>query len=57
MLKINLAKLYFTSSMSGFTTKQFCYISLEGGVGGGGGEGQGEGQGLKDKLGPADEMR
>ena len=36
MLKINLAKLYFTSSMSGFTTKQFCYISLEGGVGGGG---------------------
>ena len=55
MLKINLAKLYFTSSMSGFTTKQFCYISLEGGVGGG--EGQGEGQGLKDKLGPADEMR
>ena len=39
MLKINLAKLCFTRSLSGFTTKHFCYISLIRGGGGGGGGG------------------
>ena len=33
MLKINLAKLCFTRNLSGFTAKQFCYISLDEGGG------------------------